>query len=121
MHNTCWDMFVEERDKATRLHVETYEAVFDSCVSHARISPIVEVGQTMESLQAPARSIKPKLLEHPRRARMVLNIRRRCKGLVGWLVGWLFGWLVGWLVGWLMESLYSYAGGDSHKDGASTP
>jgi hypothetical protein len=26
-----------------------------------------------------------------------------------------------WLVGWLMESLYSYAGGGSHKNGASTP
>ena len=23
----------------------------------------------------------------------------------------------GWLVGWLMESLYSYEGGDSHKNG----
>ena len=28
---------------------------------------------------------------------------------------------VGWLVGWLMESLYSYAGVDSHENGASTP
>jgi hypothetical protein len=28
------------------------------------------------------------------------------------------GWLVGWLVGWLMESLYSYAGGDSQWYGA---
>jgi hypothetical protein len=28
---------------------------------------------------------------------------------------------LGCLVGWLMESLYSYAGGDTHKDGASNP
>jgi hypothetical protein len=25
-----------------------------------------------------------------------------------------------WSVGWLMESVYSYASGDIHKDGAST-
>ena len=81
MHNTCWDMFVEERDKGTRLLVETYEAVFDSCVSHARISRIVEVGQTMEAMQAPARSIKPKRLEHLRRARMVLNIHAPAGGV----------------------------------------
>jgi hypothetical protein len=30
-------------------------------------------------------------------------------------------WLVGRLMGLLMESLCSYAGGDSHKNGASTP
>jgi hypothetical protein len=29
--------------------------------------------------------------------------------------------LVGWLVGWLEDRLLSYAGGDFHKDGASTP
>jgi hypothetical protein len=28
--------------------------------------------------------------------------------------------VVGWLVSRLMESLYSYAGGDSHENGAST-
>ena len=35
---------------------------------------------------------------------------------------WLIGCRVGWLVGWLAESLCtgSYAGGDSHKDGART-
>jgi len=32
----------------------------------------------------------------------------------------LVGWLVGWLVG-LMESLYSYAGGDTNKDGVHVP
>jgi hypothetical protein len=38
-------------------------------------------------------------------------------GLVWFGLVW-FG-LICWLVGWLMESLCSYAGGDSHKDGWS--
>jgi hypothetical protein len=36
-------------------------------------------------------------------------------------VGWFGLVWFGGLVGWLMESLYSYAGGDSYKDGQSTP
>ena len=64
--------------------------------------------------------------------RRLLEEREERRG-VGWLVGRLVacllaclvvrlvGCLLGWLVGWLVESLYSYAGGGFHKDGASTP
>uniref|UniRef100_A0A6U4L7U1 Pentatricopeptide repeat-containing protein-mitochondrial domain-containing protein n=2 Tax=Hemiselmis andersenii TaxID=464988 RepID=A0A6U4L7U1_HEMAN len=75
MHNLCWAMFVSEREKGTNLPIETLEAVFDSCVTHARISRVVEVGVDIEVLQGPQAPMKAKRIEHLRRARSVLNIQ----------------------------------------------
>lgn len=73
MHNLCWDMFVAEKDKGTRLPMETFEAVFDSCVSHARISRIVEVNPTPHTLHPAPSAIGPPALRASKLQPSTLN------------------------------------------------